>query len=224
MSLIAKKYVSYLILLLVIGCQQEIDINEGTNPNTNSNNSETTNYYKRVGMYDGSFDDLIDNASCFSVELPVSLKANGIALTIEEINDYQLVETIFNQSSIDDDTIGFNFPITIFNYDYTQSTITNQEKLDDLTTNCGQLITSNLSAITCVDLVYPIKISLFNIGNDQASIITIINDQELYGFTSSLSNNEVYSINYPINVLVNNTDSIEIIDDSEFKSIINDCI
>lgn len=224
MSLIAKKYVSYLILLLVIGCQQEIDINEGTNPNTNSNNSETTNYYKRVGMYDGSFDDLIDNASCFSVELPVSLKANGIALTIEEINDYQLVETIFNQSSIDDDTIGFNFPITIFNYDYTQSTITNQEKLDDLTTNCGQLITSNLSTITCVDLVYPIKISLFNIGNDQASIITIINDQELYGFTSSLSNNEVYSINYPINVLVNNTDSIEIIDDSEFKSIINDCI
>lgn len=224
MSFIARKFVAFLILLLLVGCQKEIDVNEGSNPNTNNSNSETTNYYKRVGMYDGSFDDLIDKSSCFSIKLPVSLKANGIPLNIINVTDYKLVEIIFNQSPLDIDAIDFNFPITTFNYDYSQSTITNQEQLNDLISNCSQLITSNLSPIICVDLVYPIKISLFNISNDQTSMITINNDQELFGFTANLSNNEVYSIQYPINALVNNTVTIEVINDIQFKSIINDCI
>ena len=223
MSSIAKKSLVYLFLILIISCQQEIDVNEGSDPNTNNNNSETTNYYKRVGMYNGSFDDLLDNTSCFSVQLPVSLKANGIALNIINTTDYQLVENIFNQFPFDVDVIEFNFPITIINYDFTQSTITSQEQLNNLANSCGDLISSDLNAITCVDLVYPIAISLFNISNDQTSNVIIKNDQELFVFTNTLSDQQVYSVQYPINAIVNNNISIEVINDSQFKSIISNC-
>src|SRR4030065_1991365 len=133
MNFSAKKIVSmFLLLLLISGCIKEIDLTEGENPNTNNSNSEATNHYKRIGMYDGSFDDLIDNISCSSVKLPVSLLANNIPLTITKIADYQLVLNIFNLSPIDTDTVVFNFPITILNQDYSQTSVTSQSQFNDL--------------------------------------------------------------------------------------------
>ena len=58
MNFSAKKIVSmFLLLLLISGCIKEIDLTEGENPNTNNSNAEATNHYKRIGMYDGSYDD-----------------------------------------------------------------------------------------------------------------------------------------------------------------------
>lgn len=216
------KKIAILILLpiVIFGCMKEIDLTEGENPNTNNVNSETTNYYKRIGMYDGSFDDLIDNISCSSVKLPVSLLANNIPLTITKTADYQLVLNIFNLSPIDTDTVVFNFPITIFNQDYSQTSVTSQEQLNNLSAFCNQVI----GAITCVDIVYPIKISLYNQITDQTTIISIVNDRNLFDFMANLSVNEVYSVQYPINVSTVGNIKISVIGDGQLKTIINDCL
>lgn len=225
MNFSLKKIASLILLLLaILGCIEEIDVTEGENPNTNTSNSETTNHYKRIGMYDGSFDDLIDNNACSSVKLPVSLSANNIPLTITKTADYQLVLNIFNQSPIDVDKIIFNFPITIINQDYSQTSITSQAQLDNLAALCDQAINNNLSAITCVDIVYPIKISLYNTNTEQTTIISVIKDQDLYNFMANLSVNEVYSIQYPINAVTIGNVNITISSDSQLKTIINDCI
>jgi len=220
-----KKIASLILLLIsILGCIKEIDVTEGENPNTNNSNSEATNHYKRIGMYDGSFDDLIDNNSCSSVKLPVSLLANNIPLTIIKTEDYQLVLNIFNLSPIDVDTIVFNFPLTILNQDYSQTSITSQAQLDNLSAVCDQAINNNLSAITCVDIVYPIKISLYNTTTEQTTIISVVKDQDLFNFMANLSVNEVYSIQYPINAVTIGNVNIPVNDDSQLKSIINDCI
>lgn len=221
MNLSLKK-IAILILLpiSIFGCMKEIDLTEGENPNTNNVNSETTNYYKRIGMYDGSFDDLIDNISCSSVKLPVSLLANNIPLTITKTADYQLVLNIFNQSPFDTDIVIFNFPITIFNQDYSQTTVTSQEQLNNLSAVCDQAI----GAITCVDIVYPIKISLYNPTTEQTTIVSIINDRNLFDFMANLSVNEVYSVQYPINVSTVGNVKISVIGDGQLKTIINDCL
>lgn len=220
------KKIAFLILLpiAILGCMKEIDLTEGENPNTNNNNSEATNHYKRIGMYDGSFDDLIDNNTCSSVKLPVSLLANNIPLTITNIADYQLVLNIFNLSPIDVDIVVFNFPITILNQDYSQTLITSQAQLDNLSTVCDLTINNNLSAITCVDIVYPIKISLYNTTTEQATIISVVKDQDLFNFMANLSLNEVYSVQYPINAVTIGNINIIVNGDSQLKSIINDCI
>jgi len=224
MNFSAKKIVSISLLLLSIsGCIKEIDLTEGENPNTNNSNSETTNQYKRIGMYDGSFDDLIDNNACSSVKLPVSLLANNIPLTITNTADYQLVLNIFNQSPFDADIVVFNFPITILSQDYSQTIITNQAQFDNLSVVCDQAITNNLSAITCVDIVYPVKISLYNTTTEQTTIISVVKDQDLFNFMANLSVNELYSVQYPINAVTTGNVNIIVSGDSQLKSIINDC-
>lgn len=216
------KKISFLFLLpiAIFGCMKEIDLTEGENPNTNNANSETSNYYKRIGMYDGSFDDLIDNISCSSVKLPVSLLANNIPLTITSTADYQLVLNIFNLSPIDTDTVVFNFPITILNQDYSQTSVTSQGQFNNLSALCNQAI----GAITCVDIVYPIKISLYNTTTEQTTIISIVNDQNLFDFMANLSVKEVYSVQYPINVKIIGNVNISVSGDIQLKSIINDCL
>lgn len=216
------KKISFLFLLpiAIFGCMKEIDLTEGENPNTNNANSETSNYYKRIGMYDGSFDDLIDNISCSSVKLPVSLLANNIPLTITSTADYQLVLNIFNLSPIDTDTVVFNFPITILNQDYSQTSVTSQSQFNNLSALCNQAI----GAITCVDIVYPIKISLYNTTTEQTTIISIVNDQNLFDFMANLSVKEVYSVHYPINVKIIGNVNISVSGDIQLKSIINDCL
>jgi hypothetical protein len=57
-----------------------VDDVQGENPNTNAANS-TTNL-KRTSMYDGSFDDFIDGASCSSIVLPAIAKVNGSQVTL----------------------------------------------------------------------------------------------------------------------------------------------
>ncbi|MHB1145985.1 MAG: hypothetical protein ACYC01_00160 [Lutibacter sp.] len=221
MNFSVKKIVSvFLLLILALGCIKEIDLTEGENPNTNNSNSEATNHYKRIGMYDGSFDDLIDNISCSSVKLPVSLLANNIPLTITNTADYQLVLNIFNLSSIDIDNIVFDFPITILNQNYSQTSITSQAQLDNLSAVCDQAI----GAITCVDIVYPIKISLYNKTTEQTTIITIVSDRDLFDFMANLSDDEVYSVQYPINAVTTGNVNITVSGDSQLKSIINDCV
>jgi len=192
---------------------KEIDLTEGENPNTNNANSETTNYYKRIGMYDGSIDDLIDNISCSSVKLPVSLLANNIPLTITKIADYQLVLNIFNLSPIDTDTIVFNFPITILNQDYSQTSVTSQSQFNNLSALCNQAI----GAITCADIVYPIKISLYNTTTEQTTIISIVNDRNLFDFMANLKVNEVYRVQYPINVKIIGNVNISVSGDIKLK-------
>lgn len=216
------KKISFLFLLpiAIFGCMKEIDLTEGENPNTNNANSETSNYYKRIGMYDGSFDDLIDNISCSSVKLPVSLLANNIPLTITNTADYQLVLNIFNLSPIDTDTVVFNFPITILNQDYSQTSVTSQGQFNNLSALCNQAI----GAITCVDIVYPIKISLYNTTTEQTTIISIVNDRNLFDFMASLEVNEVYSVQYPINMKIIGNVNISVSGDIQLKSIINDCL
>jgi hypothetical protein len=225
MNFSVKKIVSiFILLILVLGCIKEIDLTEGENPNTNNSNSETTNHYKRIGMYDGSFDDFMDNIACSSVKLPVSLLANNIPLTITNNADYQSVLNIFNLSPIDVDTVVFNFPITILNQDYSQTSITSQTQFDNLSAVCDQAINNNLSAITCVDIVYPIKISLYNTNTEQTTIISMVKDQNLFNFMANLSVNEVYSVQYPINAVTIGNVNISVNGDSQLKSIINDCI
>ena len=225
MNFSVKKIVPiFLLPILILGCIKEIDLTEGENPNTNNSNSEITNHYKRIGMYDGSFDDLIDNNPCSSVKLPVSILANNIPLTITNTADYQLVLNIFNLSPFDTDVVAFNFPVTILNQDYGQTSITSQAQFDNLSAVCNQAITNNLGAITCVNIVYPIKISLYNTTTEQTTIISVSKDQDLFNFMANLSVNEVYSVKYPINAVTIGNVNITVNGDSQLKSIINDCI
>ncbi len=219
----------FALAFMFLSCQEEIDITQGTDPNagdnTNNYNSKTTSYFKRISMLDGAFDDILDQTSCSSVVLPVSITANGIPLFISSATDYALIETIFNQSNTDQDVVVFNFPIQIINYDYTTQTIANQLELNNLIQACNQLTANNEQPITCVALIYGIKISVFNTNLNQSTIITVASNQDLYNFINNLSPDEVYAIKYPIEVSITGLPTNTVVNsDNELENNILNCV
>ena len=214
------------VVLCFYGCQTDIDITEGTAPNQNTNtaNSQTTNSFRRISMLDGSSDDLIDNNSCGLVVLPVSLVANGVSVTLNTLADLSQVETIFNQSNTDVDTIEFNFPIQVTKYDYTTQEVLDQNGLNDLIAECNQLMLNNDDPITCVDFEYPFQFSIYNSNLNLFDVIDVTSDVELFSFIENLLPDDIYSAKYPLSVFEAGPINSVLSSDLELESIISNCI
>lgn len=218
------KHIIISFVILNLSCQDEIDITEGTDPNTNNTESTTTTYLKRVSMFDGSYDDIMDKNVCSAVMLPINITANGVPLTINNSSDYQSIETIFNQSDTDEDIIEFNYPITIMNYDYSEVQINNVTDLIGVINDCSQLILANQSPVNCATLTYPFNISVFSSVLDQLGVVPITSKQTLYTFLENLNDSEFYTVQYPITVNVSGPESIEVNSDELLENIIDNCV
>lgn len=227
-ALLTRVIVLTMVCFFVISCQEEIDIIEGTDPNgnndTNNFNSETTDFFRRISMHDGSYDDVMDSNFCSSVVLPVSLTANNIPLLIESTADLVLIENVFNQSSIDEDVIVFDFPIQVMNYDYTIQTIASEIELALLRSDCNELILNEQAPITCVDFIYDLGFSIFNSNLNQSTILSVSSDFDLFNFIENLSVDEFYSAQYPIEVVVSGMQNTFINSDQELESTILNCL
>ena len=90
-----------------------MELIETPNDDTLNPSSSVASVMKKVAMKDGSLDNIIDRANCLTVELPVTVIANGITLTINTTSDYNAIEAIFDDSFIDVDTLDIIFPINI---------------------------------------------------------------------------------------------------------------
>ena len=92
-------------------------------------NTTIANLLIRTATNDGSYDNIIDRASCFDVQLPVTVIANGIKVVVETEDDLDIIEDIFDEFTDDTDTLIIIFPITIILDDYSQLVINNQGEL-----------------------------------------------------------------------------------------------
>jgi len=168
---------------------------------------------------DGTVDNIMDDSDCFTVNLPVTIIANGITLTIESLDDLGLIEIIFEQNANDEDDIEFLFPITIILNDYTEVNIESLEELETFIENC----VSNEEVIECVDFVYPITFSIYNTNFQVIDTVEINNDYELYIFLSDLENGNqgvLASLNFPVSLIYANGDTIEVTSNQELQDAI----
>ena len=108
-----------ILLLLLIGfaftsCQKEdeefIDLE---NEETVTANSVLTNLLIRSAQNFGIIDDLIDGNSCATIKFPFTVIANGQKVTLQNEDDFDIIEDIFNQFPNDQDTLEIVFPITL---------------------------------------------------------------------------------------------------------------
>ncbi len=221
------KFITTILLMSFIGltsCQKPIDIKNGQNPNTNSADSQTASNLERSSMYDGSFDDFLDGISCSSILLPVVATVNGIQVTILTESDYQLVLNILGQFNTDNDSVTLQFPLTVKMSNYTEAIITNQLEYDALIDACYAAETNGNSAISCINIDFPITILTYSLSLDQTGSVVIESEQQLYTYMNNLGNNELFSVSYPITATLNNTTVITITSDLELQSSIIDCL
>jgi hypothetical protein len=212
--------IALMTLLGFTSCQSEIDDLQGQNPNTNSANSTTTKNLERTSMYDGSFDDFLDGASCSSLLLPVTAKINGVQVTILSQLDYQQVISIFGQLNNDLDTVVLQFPFKVKLSYYTEATVTNQSEYNAILNACKSAETSGQDAISTVNILFPITILTYNLSLQQTGSVVMTSKQQLYTYMSNVSTTELYSVNYPISVTIADGTKQTISSDAELQSAI----
>lgn len=218
---------SLLSIFLNTSCQQEeIQIEQPTSPTgTLTANSQLVDLIERVTQNPTSLDNILDNSSCFSVVLPVTVIVNGQNITVNNQSDYQIVQNAINQFSNDDDIVNFIYPITIRFQNFQTIVLNNSDALDDVLDDCQE--DDELDEIDCIQVVYPVSINVYNTSLQLAETVVIQTNAQLFNFLNNLNSNQLIAVQYPItiinsngqNVVVqNNTQLLELIDDS-----IDDC-
>lgn len=221
-----KIFSTFLIagLMTLTSCQDEIDNENGENPNTNSTNSLTASNLERTSMYDGSFDDFLDGISCASIVLPVTATVNDTQITIINESDYVQVLNILAQFNDDDDTVILQFPFTVQLSNYTEVVITNQTELEELEDACEEAESQMEDAISCIDIDYPITILTYSLNFEQTGSVVIESEEEMYSYITTFGDNELFSISYPITITTASGNTVTIESDADLQASIEDCL
>ena len=207
-------------LFAFTSCQDEVT--EIENPNEQETivpNSSLASLMSIIATNDGSIDDILDNASCFSVELPVTIVVSDITIIIETEADLAELEDLLDDVSVDD-ALDFIFPITIIYSDYSEIIIENADQLQTFIDEC---IETDNDVIECADFVYPISFSVFNSGFNLVETVLIESDEALYDFLNELEEEDnalIVSLNFPVTLEYNNGDIIEVITNEELANAI----
>lgn len=218
------KTITGIALMAILGftsCQSEVNDVQGENPNTNATNSTTANNLKRTSMYDGSFDDFIDGASCSSIVLPAIAKVNGVQVSILSQLDYQQVISILGQYNNNQDTVVLQFPLKVRLSNYTEVTVTNQTEYNAILNACTSAEASGQDAISSVNINFPITILTYNVSLVQTGSVVITSEQQLYTYMSNVSSTELFSVKYPLTVTLIDGTKTTVSSDAEFQSTIN---
>ena len=213
----------FFALLLFMSCQDEvIEITEPNEAEAIVAESSLAVSMRSVSAKDGSVDNIIDKASCLSVELPVTVVVNGLEIIIDSKEDFQVIETIFDEFEEDDDDLEIIFPITIILSDYEEIVLQNRQALDELIADCKDENEPD-DDIECIDFQYPISFSVYNANFQVIDVITIENDRQLHFFIKRVTNAEVLaSLNFPITMVLADGSNIEVNNNEELERTINE--
>jgi len=186
-------------------------------------NSNAADLITRVSTNDGSNDNILDNANCLSIQLPVTVVIDNLEIIINSEEDFDTIEDIFDEFGDDIDELDFIFPITIILSDFTEIVINDQSELETLIEECsGENETDE--DIECIDFQYPITYSIFDQNNELIDTVTIANDEEHYEFIENLDDTDIVSINFPLTLVLSNGNTVTITNILELEEVIEDAI
>ena len=216
-----------IFFLLFTSCQDEvaeiIGPNEQETIGVNSNLAKLIEYTTQL---DGSVDNIIDNANCLIVELPVTVSVNGVEIIIDSEEDYEVIEAIFDEFGTDEDTLEIIFPVTIILSDYSEIVINNQDELEVFIEEClGE--NEEDEDIECIDFQYPISISIYDTNFEVIETVIVENDEALYDFIENLDGSVLASLNFPVTMILSDDSTIEVNNNQELEEAIeaaeNEC-
>lgn len=184
------------VALLFTSCQEEFEEVGGNNQETITADSNTAILIENTATNDGSFDNIVDGASCIAINFPYTVEVNGIQITIDSREDLHAIEEIFDEFDTDTDVLDILFPITITFGDFTELVIESFEQLRELASQC--LEGGDDDDIECIDFVYPITIFTFDINEQLTGEVSVSSDMELRRFFAGLEDEDLVSIQFPL--------------------------
>ncbi|WP_394747190.1 hypothetical protein [Spongiimicrobium salis] len=189
--------IMFLMTLIFSACNEEFEeVDLLRQQETLSADSTIAELISKTASNDGSFDNVVDGASCIDIKFPYTVAVNGLELTITSREDLQLIEEIFDALDTDDDILEIIFPITITLADFTEITINSPADLRELVESCIE--NGDDDDIECIDFVYPITLFTYDANNEQTARVEINSDLELRRFFNNLEEGDVVGVDYPV--------------------------
>lgn len=211
--------ISLMLLLVSYSCREELSIYETENnqPGLESN-SNAAGLMQRVSLKDGSIDNIIDNSSSISVKLPVTVVANGITVHVNTEDDLATIERIFNEFNDDDDELTITFPITVILSDFSEVLIRDEDEFEEIIEEHDSELDDD---IECIDFVYPIKVSTFDVITEQLETLTINDDKTMFNFLDDIDDDDIINIEFPISMILSDGTPVTIANLNEMETAID---
>ena len=199
-----KKYFKFSLYTFLLGaalaissCQNEEPFQEDIDEEqTLSASSEAVSLMKNTVSNDGSYDNIVDGASCFDIRFPYTVEVNGLELTISAMEDLQEIEEILDSIDDNEDIMEIVFPITITKADYTEVTINGAQELRELADECIE--GGGDEDIECIDVVYPVTVFTYNPNFQQTANVSIESDMQMRRFFAGLEATDLISFDFPV--------------------------
>lgn len=201
-----------LALIVLIGCQKEsLTITDEQEEESFLDDAQLVGLVRGVTAHDGSHDDIVDNSSCFSINYPFNCRVNGEVYLYQQASDLEgLYET---------DDIEPVFPITITYADYGEIQVSSLAAFQNIITSCATGDLYN-EAIACVDLIYPVKIAMYNTTTSNFETRTFNHDRITFTELTAMTNTDLASFQFPLYVQVVGGDIVQINSNQELKATI----
>lgn len=217
-------FVLFTILLFISsGCQDESEeITPPPSEKAITPNSKLADYISRIALNDGSFDNIIDKASCTQLVLPVTVIVNGQEVQINSADDFKIIEGILDESENDNDTLNIVLPVTVTRPDHTQVVISSYEGFRDIADEC--LEGGHDEDIECIDFQYPLTLSIYDSNLQLFNTAVIETDQALFKVFENLDEGLFASFKFPVTLIVYGGAEIVINNHDELEDAIEDNI
>ena len=201
----------YLILLFAVVSCYDDDSTVDQSADTAHRNSEMTSMIKSIAMHDATFDDFIDNTSCLSLVFPYQLNVNSNSIMINSIQDLEDLN--------DGDDIEIIYPITVAFFDYQEHEASTPADLNAVKNSCNQKF--EIDPNSCLNFEFPLTVKRINEVNGIFDTIHLESDEEVFTYFDNLHDAHTYEIDYPINVINHQSDTLALNSNEEFKTAIN---
>jgi hypothetical protein len=149
-----------------------------------------------------------------------------MVINVSSLDDYKVIEYLFDDDDDDMDTLGITYPITIILDNHSEVLINSDAQLNSYSLNCNGENEYDFD-IECLDFNYPITTFLYNSNNEIIDSFNINSDSGLYNFIDDLNASDIVSIKFPITVTLFDNTEISITNLLELQNIIklyeNDC-
>jgi hypothetical protein len=226
-----KKLIKYSVYSLLItmalsftSCQEEFEkLPEPNEQQTIMASSSTAELIRKTSSNDGSYDNIVDGASCIAIRFPYTVNVNGIDINIDSKEDLHLIEEIFDELQVPDYEAGAElleilFPITITTADFTQIVIDSRDDLRALVEDCRE--GGDDDDIECIDFVYPVTFYTFDLNEQQTGSVSVDSDMDMRLFFKDLGENDLISIDFPVTLKLSNETEVQVNSNAELANAI----
>lgn len=184
------------LLLFFSSCQEEFELVDGQKSEQNIlAHSNTADLIEKASTYDGSYDNMVDGASCFAVKFPYTVSLNGRDIPINSKDDLQSIKKMLAELLDERALLDLIFPVKITLGDFSEILVENREDLAELVLDCME---GGEDRIGCIEFIYPITLFTLELDNQQAGEAIVDSDMEMRRFFAELDNGLMVNLHYPI--------------------------